>query len=146
MKKIVIAGILASAFGIASAAEVSVGGAYDYKSEQWGTRVTASAGKLGPIVPQVSVTQISNRYTRYAVGTNVDLAQVGNLKVGAGAAGVYQNSFVGDNGYGVTAGLNATYAVTKDFSVVGSIEKFYGQERIKAYDGTVASIGVAYKF
>lgn len=146
MKKIVIAAGLMTAVGIASAAEVAVSGAYDYNAEKWGTRVTATFGS-GALKPQASVTYVQNLYTRYGLGAELGLAKVGPVKLGATAAGVYQaTAFGGDNGYGVTAGLKATVDVTKQLSVVGTVERFYGQERIKAYDGTVASVGVSYKF
>lgn len=146
MKKFIIAGVLASVVGVASAVEVSVGGAYDYKAEQFGTRVAVSAGKIGPVTPNASVTYINNVYTRYAVGGDVSLVSLGPVKLGAGVSGVYQDSYTGQDGYGVTAGLKANYDVTKNISVTGGVERFYGQDRIKSSNGTVASLAVSYKF
>lgn len=147
MKKIVIAGILATAVSVASAAEVSISAAHDFKADRWGTRVTLSGDSFGSVTPQASVTHINDLYNRYAVGAEIGLTSVGPVKLGATAAGVYQATAInGSNGYGVTAGLKASYDVTKQLSVIGTVERFYGQERIKAYDGTVATVGVAYKF
>lgn len=146
MKSLVIGSILAVAAFTATAAEVSVGGAYDYTANQGGTRVAASAGQLGPIKPTASVTHINDVYTRYAVGGEAGLFKVGPVAVGATAAGVYQATAFGENGYGATIGVKATYDVTKNVAIVGGVERFFAQDRIKAYEGNVATVGVSYKF
>lgn len=146
MKKFIIAGVLATAVGAASAVEVGVGGVYDGKAEQYGTRVTVSGANFGLVTPKASATIINNLYTRYAVGADADVVAVGPVKLGVTAAGVYQNSFDGADGYGVTAGLKATYDITKNIALTGGVERFYGQERIKSYNGTVTSLTVSYKF
>jgi hypothetical protein len=146
MKKIVIASILAASVGVASAAEVSVGGVYDGKAELYGTRVTISAGSIGQVTPKVSVTNINDLYTRYAVGADLNLIEVASVKLGVTASGVYQNGYNAIDGYGVVAGLKATYDITKNISLTGGVERFYGQERIKGYNGTTTSVAVSYKF
>lgn len=146
MKSFVIATALALTVGIASAAEVSVGGVYDHNVEKSGIRVTASAGKLGAFTPIASYTHIDSVYNRYAVGGDYALTNVGLVKLSATASGVYQDTAFGQSGYGLTGGLKATYDVTKNISVVGTVERFVGQERISQYNGTVAGVAVALKF
>lgn len=146
MKKVIIAGILASTVGLASAAEVSVGAVYDGKVEHYGTRVSVSGPSFGLVTPKASATYITNFYTRYAVGGDVNLVEIASVKLGATASGVYQNSHNDVNGYGLTAGLKATYDITKNIALTGGVERFYGQDRIKAYNGTTTSLSVSYKF
>lgn len=148
MKSLVIASVLALTVGTASAADVSVGGVYDYTLNKGGVRVTASVGKLGPLTPTVSFTRVDEVYNRFALGGELGLANVGPVKIAATAAGVYQDTrLVGaDSGYGLTAGLKATYSLTKNVDVVAGVERFVGQNRISAFNGNVASVGVAYRF
>lgn len=146
MKRFVIATSLALTVGIASAAEVSVGGVFDRNVDKYGVRVTASAGKLGPITPTVSYTHIDGVYNRYAIGGDYSLTDVGPIKLSATASGVYQDTFFGERGYGITGGVKATYDITKNVSVVGTVERFAGQERISRYNGTVAGVAVSLKF
>jgi outer membrane receptor for ferrienterochelin and colicin len=146
MKKLIIGGILAATVGVASAVEVGVGAVYDGKSEQYGTRVSVSGPSFGIVTPKASATYITNSYTRFAVGADVNLVQVASVKLGATASGVYQNSHNDVDGYGVTAGLKATYDITKNIALTGGVERFYGQDRIKAYNGTTTSLSVSYKF
>lgn len=146
MKKYIIAGILATTVGVAAAAEVSVGGVYDGKAEQYGTRVSVSGPSFGVVTSKASATYITNFYTRYAVGADVNVISVMSVKLGATASGVYQNSHNDVDGYGVTAGLKATYDITKNIALTGGVERFYGQDRIKAYNGTTTSLSVSYKF
>lgn len=148
MKSLVIASALVLALGTASAADVSVGGVYDYTLNKAGVRVTASAGKLGPITPTVSYTRVDEAYNRFALGGELPITNLGPVKVAATAAGVYQDTLVPGigSGYGLTAGLKATYDVTKNVAVTAGVERFVGQDRISAFDGTVASVGVAYRF
>jgi hypothetical protein len=146
MKKIVIAGMLASVFGVASAVEVSVGGVYDSKAEKSGVRVTASAGKIGSFTPIASYTHIDGVYNRYAVGGAYSIVGIGPVNLSATASGVYQDTPAGINGYGVTAGLKAQYDVTKNIAVIGTVERFVGQDRVSDYNATVAGASVAFKF
>ena len=148
MKSLVIASVLALALGTASAADVSVGGVYDYNLNKGGVRVTASGAKLGAITPTLSYTRVEDGYNRFALGGELGLGAVGPVKVAATAAGVYQDTLVPGigAGYGLTAGLKATYDITKNVALTAGVERFVGQDRISAFDGTVASVGVAYRF
>lgn len=139
MKKIVIASILAATAFAASAVEVSA--THDYKTEKDGFRVGASVAGL-----DVTATHVDNTYNRYAVGKSFDLFKVGAANVTTQVAGVYQDTHTGQNGYGLTAGVKASVPVTKSVSAFVGAERFIGQDRVKAFNGTTAQLGLAYKF
>ena len=143
MKKIIIAALATVAFA-ASAAEVTVSAARDYQGQHAdGYRVATQVAGLG-----LSATHIDNRYNRFAVGKDVQLTKVGPVAVSAGVAGVYQatNTSVGVDGYGLTVGTKASYAVTKSVDLVAGVERFYGQDRIKQFNGNVGTVGLNVKF
>ena len=139
MKKIVMASILATVAFAASAVEVSA--VSDRNLDKNGFRVGAEVVGLN-----VSATHVDDRYNRYAVGKSFELTKVGPVALSASVAAVYQDTNVGKDGYGLTAGAKATLPVTKSLDVVAGVERFVGQERVKSFNGNVATLGVAYKF
>ena len=139
MKKIVIASILAATAFAASAVEVSA--TRDYNLNKDGFRVGADVAGLA-----VSATHVENTYNRFAVGKNFELTKVGPVALSAGAAVVYQDTHVGQNGYGVTGGVKATLPLAKSLDLVAAVERFAGQDRVKAFNGTTGTLGVSYKF
>ena len=143
MKKFLTAFALFAAIGTASAVEVGVSAVRDYNLERDGNRVSATVGKI-----TASATNISGVYNRYAVGTGFDVATLGTVKVGATVAGVYQNTAggTGADGYGLTAGLKASVPLAKNVDLTAGVERFTGQERVKAYNGTMGTVGVALRF
>ena len=139
MKKIVIASILATAALAASAVEVSA--VHDYTAGKDGFRVGAGVAGL-----DVTATHVENTYNRFAVGKTFDLTKVGAATISATVAGVYQDTNSGQNGYGVTGGLKASIPVTQKVSAFVGAERFAGQDRVKAFNGTTTQIGLSYKF
>lgn len=143
MKKIVIAALAVVSIA-ASAAEVSVSAVRDYTgTDTNGYRVATQVAGLG-----LSATHIDNKYNRFAVGKDFQLAKLGPVALSAGAAGVYQstNTVGGVDGYGLTVGGKASFAVTKSVDVVAGVERFYGQDRIKQFNGNVGTVGLNVKF
>jgi hypothetical protein len=148
MKKTLIALSMLAVTGVASAAEVSVGGVYDNNLDREGARIEVAVPefKLGVVTPTISATHINDEYVRYAVGARANLFNVGALTVGAAAGGVYQNTQNGTDGYGATAGLLGSLPVTKSIDLTAGVEQFWGQDRVKQFDGTVASVGLNVRF
>jgi len=142
MKKLLIATAVALSFA-ASAADVSVSGVRDFNgADTHGLRVGIAAAGLN-----FSVTQIEDKYNRYAVGKDFELATVGPVKFSAGAAGVFQDTRgANDSGYGLTAGVKTTVNLAKSVDFVVGAERFIGQDRVKAYNGNVVTAGLAVKF
>jgi hypothetical protein len=144
MKKIAIA-VLATLSLAASAAEVTVSGVTDYAgTDKSGVRIGTSYQGIG-----LSVTHIDDRYNRYAVGKQFEIAKLGQVAFSAGGSLVYQDTLGAidkTNGYGITIGGKATLPLTKAVDITASVERFYGQDRINRYDGNVGSVGLTVKF
>lgn len=146
MKKTLIA-IALSLVAVASmAAEVSVDAVRDYRSGSNGARVLLSAGSVYGVTPLVSATRVNNQYTRYAAGAKLDLASVGPVTLSGVATTVYQDSVAGRSGYGLTAGVGANVALTKNIDLVASVERFAGQQRVSSRNGAVVAVGLNVKF
>jgi opacity protein-like surface antigen len=146
MKKFFTMVALATGVMSVQAADVSASYVRDLNLDQDGVRVQASAGSMLGLVPTVSVTHIDGAYTRYALGTQVELAKLGPVAVSVTGAGVYQNTFGADNGYGMTVGAQAEMSLTKSVSVVAGVERFLGQSRVQPFVGNQATVGLAVKF
>lgn len=146
MKKIVIGSVLALAAAVSFAGDVTVSAVSDRNSTQEGVRIETAL----PVVPgglKASVTHVNETYNRVAVGKDFAVASIGPVNLKATVAGVYQNTLAaGQNGYGLTVGAGANYAVTKNVGLNVGIERFYGQDRIQGFDGNVATVGLTVKF
>lgn len=143
MKKIVIAALATIALA-ASAAEVTVSSVRDYTgTDTNGYRVATQVAGLG-----LSATHIDNKYNRFAVGKDIQVAKLGPVALSAGGAGVYQstNTVGGVDGYGLTVGAKASVALAKSVDLVAGVERFYGQDRVKQFNGNVGSVGLNIKF
>lgn len=142
MKKLVIAVALASASIAATATEVGVSAVRDFSgADANGHRITAGIGGVS-----LSATHINNRHNRYAVGKDFQVYKLGPVALSAGAAGVYQDTDKGRDGYGLTLGTKATVGVTKSIDAVLGVERFVGQDRVKQYNGNLVTAGVSFKF
>lgn len=140
MKKIVLATLLAVT-GVAFAGDVSVSAIRDYAVDKNGFAVGTSVAGLA-----VTASHVENTYNRLSVGKNFNVANVGPVALSAGAGVVFQDTHVGDNGYGLTVGAKATMPVTKNVSLVAGVERFSGQDRINKYNGNVGTVGLNVKF
>jgi opacity protein-like surface antigen len=146
MKKILAIAALASAAMSTQAAGLSASYVRDMNLDQNGVRLQASGGSLLGLTPTLSLTHVDGAYNRYALGTQAQLVKLGPVAVSVSGAGVYQNSFGADNGYGMTLGAQAELALAKGVSVVAGVERFLGQSRVQAFVGNQATLGLAVKF
>lgn len=142
MKKLVIAAAAVLSLS-AFAADLSVDQVRDYSVAKDGIRVGTQV-----VGVSVAATHIGDEYNRVSVGKDFELAKLGPVALSAGGAAVYQKTQVAgvDNGFGLTVGAKATYAVTKSVDAVVGTEKFYGQNRIGGFNGNTGMIGVSVKF
>lgn len=142
MKKMIIATTLAFAATMAMA-DVTVSAGRDVRGDV--NVVTAATTFKGV---GLSATHANDTYTRVGVGKNFNLTKVGPVQLSAGGAAVYQHTRIAgiDNGYGLTGNITATLPVAKNLAAFATSQRFWGQERLKAFDGTSNVIGVAYKF
>jgi hypothetical protein len=149
MKKIMFAtALVLASITAAHAVEVGVSGVRDNNLNRDGTRIEVTVPQISVfgMTPTVSATNISNQYTRYAAGVEANLFKVGPLTVGATATGVYQDTRGASNGYGVTAGLRGTLPITKSVDLTAGVERFWGQNRVDNFNGTVGTVGLNVKF
>lgn len=137
MKKIAMIALIAIA-GAASAADVTVSGIVDHRDS---FRISTEVKGV-----TLSATHVDKILNRYAVGKDITVTKVGPVSLAATGAVVYQDSVLGENGYGLTVGAKATYPITKTVSAVAGVERFTGQSRINAYNGNVVTVGLNVKF
>jgi hypothetical protein len=141
LKKLTIAALLAISTS-AFAADVTVSTVRDYQVEKTGYRIGTTVAGLG-----LSATVVEDKYNRYAVGKDFNIAKVGPVAFSAGVAGVYQDTAKSNaNGFGLTVGSKATYDINKNVTVVAGVERFIGQNRVSASNGNVGSLGLNIKF
>jgi hypothetical protein len=142
MKKIVIASALAlTCAASAFAGDVSVSTIRDYAVEKNGFAVGTTVAGLA-----VTASHVENTYNRFSVGKEFQLTKIGPVALSAGGGVVYQDTHVGENGYGLTVGAKATMPITKTVSLVAGVDRFMGQDRIKASNGNVGTVGLNIKF
>jgi hypothetical protein len=146
MKKIFALAAVAASLS-ANAMDLSVSYVRDANLDKDGVRVETNVPMtvLG-VSPTLSATHVSNSYTRYGVGAQANLAKVGPVALGITVGGVYQDTSVGANGYGLTVGAKGTMALAKSVDLVAGVDRFFGQNRVKGFDGTQASVGLRVKF
>lgn len=145
MKKIVLLSALLVSFA-ATAADVSVNYVRDMNLDRNGLSAEVSAGSFKGVTPFVNVTHVSNAYTRYGVGANYALMQVGPVNVSLNGAGVFQDTSAASNGFGLSLGATASYALSKTVNVNVGVNQFYGQNKIGAFDGAQATVGISTRF
>lgn len=143
MKKLVIGTVLAVATALSFAADVSVSAVHDVKSNVNGVRLATSV----PLGLTASATVFDRLGSRFAVGKEITVTTVGPVALSANVNGVYQNTRgPASNGYGLTVGAGATYALMKNVSAFVGVERFFGQDRVREFNGTVASVGLNARF
>jgi len=140
MKKIITA-VIISCSSAAYAGGVGLSGVYDVKAERSGVRLSAQAYGVN-----VSATHLDKLYDRYSVGKDIDLFKIAGIRVQASPGVVHQNSFKGHDGYGISGGLKSSFNLSKNISLVGGVEHFIGQSRIKSNNGTAATVGINFTF
>lgn len=141
MKKFIIATALATTAIFASAADVSVSTIHDYAIAKTGLKASTSA-----FGGSVSAAYIDGVYTRYGVSKDFALMNVGPVALGASVGGIYQNTYNGTSGMGLTAGVKASMPLSKSTTLHAGVDRFMGQDRVSSFDGNTVSAGVTLKF
>lgn len=146
MKKLLILIALGISMSV-MAADLSLTSVHDYTNNQTGLRVSAKSEGFGSykgFSPVMSYTKMTGFYDRTALGAEYDLMKIGNVNLVASGNGFYQNSVKGNDGYGVNAGLRATYSLTKNIALNATAERNFGQTRLGS--DTVTGLGMSIKF
>lgn len=146
MKKVVLSLVSAMAITSANAMDMSLSHVRDFNLDRNGVRVEASVGQVLGVTPTVGLTYVDDVYTRYALGTKVEVLKLGNLSVAAVGSGVFQDTKVGQNGFGLTVGAQASVDLAPRVSLTAGVERFIGHNRVDSFNGGVASVGLNVKF
>lgn len=150
MKKILIATTIALAATAASAVEVGVIGTRDYSGAQdrngAGITLGHKMGAMGVTAGLERFSKGTNDQDRWSLVAGYDVAKVGPLTVTPKVGAAYLNNQRGNDGYAVTAGVGASLAVAKKVSLTADVARQYGQDRVKAFDGNLVTVGVKYSF
>jgi hypothetical protein len=147
MKKLIIAIAAFTIASFASAIEIDVSKAHDFKAKADGVRVEAQVDVF-KVPVTASYTTIDKKYNRYAVGAEYGVAKIGPVALAVTGSVVYQDTYLSTSkdGYGLTAGAIATLPLVKNISLFASTEVFAGQKRINAFNGNTGTIGLTAKF
>jgi hypothetical protein len=146
MKKLILGTFLAAAMCGAMATDVGVSSVTDTNVNKSGVRVTMVGPQVLDKATQLAVTSVDDSYIRYSVGVDHSVLKHGPIDVSLTGAGVYQDTIGGVNGYALTLGTKVTYTLTKSVDLVGSVERFVGQERVSDKNGNVVAMGLVAKF
>ena len=150
MKKTLLAAVLLSLAGAASALEVGVtAGAETSGSDRNFAGVT-----VGQKFGAVGVTGGFERSTVGAVDQNrwsltgsYDVVKLGVATVAAKAGGVFiDNRGNLADGYAWQFGVGVSYPLTKQVALTGDYRYQVGQSRVSAFDGNAFYVGVKYAF
>lgn len=149
MKKLVIMAAMALAAVSVSATEVGI-----RLGHSTGEGSTTSAGvTLGQKFGDYGVEGSFDRTTigsvnmnRYGVVGSYDIAKIGDVTISPKIGFVHVDPSVGRSGQAVTAGVGASYPLTKQVSLTADYFYQRGQGRVSGYDGNYFLAGVKYSF
>ena len=151
MKKTLIASILAFAAISASAIEVGVNTGREYRDglvneSTYGLTVGQHFGKMSATVGYDRVLFPANAQNRWSLVGGYDFAKLGPVTFTGKLGGAYLDNATGTDGYALTVGVGANYALTKNWAVTADLRRQYGQDRVRSFDGTTATAGLKYTF
>ena len=150
MKKIAIATLIALAATTASAVEVGITTARDYSGAQdrngAGLTVGQKFGKVGLTAGAERFTAGTNDQDRLSLTAGYDITKIGAVIVTPKVGVAHLNNQTGADGYAMAVGVGASLPITKQVSVTADVARQYGQDRVAAFDGTRATVGLRFKF
>ena len=148
--KLALAALLL-AVGTAQAVELGVTAQRDYSQNPdkngWGFNVGEHFGKFSATGGFERYTQNSNDTNRYSLVGGYDVAKFGDLTITPKVGVAYLNPTTTRNGWQASAGVGASYAVTKTIAVIADYRYQSAiQHRVDNFNGNVVSAGVKYAF
>jgi len=149
MKKLLIATILASATGLASAADVTLSTGHNTSTNQnmVGLSTTlAKSGPLGVVVGADRSTSGVENVNRVHAALTADVAKVWGTTVTARAGGVYLDRSVNNGGLAGVVGVSAAYPLTKSVSAVADYSYQYANDRNRDLNGNIVAVGLRVAF
>ena len=148
MNKLAIIAILASVTAAASAADVGVRVGRDNGTDTNNAGVTVGQkfGDFGAEAAFDRSTVGKNNVNRWSLVGSYSVDEVAGVSVAAKAGAAFIDPTHGDNGAALLVGVGASYPVTNSVSLVADYAFRKGQERVRAYDGNIVSVGVKVSF
>jgi len=148
--KIAIASALALAAFSASALEVGVTGVRDHSGtttrDNTGITVGTKVGAVGVTAGFDRATTGTNDQDRLSLVADYSLFKIGPVAVAARTGVAHLNNQTTADGYALTVGAGATLPLTKTVAATLSVDRQYGQDRVKAFDGNRVTVGIKYRF
>jgi outer membrane autotransporter protein len=149
MKKLVIMAAMALAAVSVSATEVGI-----RLGHSTGAGSTTSAGvTLGQKFGEYGVEGSFDRTTigpanmnRYGITGSYDAWKLGDVTISPKIGVAYINPQGFRNGAAITAGVGASYPLTKQVSLTADYYYQRGQDRVRGYDGNYFLVGAKYSF
>jgi opacity protein-like surface antigen len=148
MKKITIASILAVAAISASAVEVGVTSSEQTTSNRYGYGVTVGEN-FGAFNVTAGVSRFyreSNDQTRTSLVGSREVAKLGPVAFNGRVGYAFLNNQTGSDGSALTIGAGASVPVTGKIAATLSVDRQYGQDRVKSFDGNIVTAGLKYSF
>jgi outer membrane autotransporter protein len=149
MKKLLIATILASAAGFASAADVTLSTGHNTATNQnmVGLSTTlAKSGALGVVVGADRSTSGVESVNRAHAALTADVAKVWGATVTTRVGAAFVDRSVNENGVVGVVGVSATYPLTKSVSAVADYSYQYANDRNRDLNGSIVAVGLRVAF
>ena len=148
--KLILAALL-FAVGTAQAVELGVTTNRDYSQNPdrngWGLTVGEKFGKTSVTGGFERYTQNSNDTNRYSVVGGYDVAQFGAVTITPKVGIAYLNPTTTANGWQASAGVGASYALTKNVALTADYRYQTSlQNSVENFKGNVISGGLKYSF
>jgi len=148
MKKLAIIAILATATGLASAADIGARFEHNSGNDTSGFGVTVGQ-KFGAVGVEAAVDRsavASRDVNRYSLVGSYDLTKVYGVTVAAKAGVAFVDALGQKHGGALLGGVGVSYPVTKKISLVADYAYQQGQERVSEWNGNTVSAGLKYSF
>ena len=149
MKKSLLIVALMSMIGVASAIEVGVQGGYVYGGPDRGMYGVTVGEKVGPVGVELSYarsTATANDQNRYGFTGSYDVAKVAGTTIAVKGGLAFLDNQNSANGYVATAGVGASYPITKTVSLTADYRYQAGQKRVEQFNGNTILAGVKVGF
>ena len=137
--------------GSAQAIEVGVTANRDYSQNPdkngFGVTVGEHFGKTSVTGGFERYTQNSNDTNRYSLVAGYDVAKFGDVTITPKVGVAYLNPTTTENGWQATAGVGASYALTKSVALTADYRYQTSlQSRVDNFNGNVVSAGLKFSF
>ena len=149
MKKTLLAAMLLSLAGAASALEVGVTAGTETSGSDKafaGVTVGQKFGAAGVTGGFERTTVGVNSQNRWSLTGSYDVLKLGSATVAAKVGGVFLDNSAAVDGYALQVGVGVSYPLTKTVSLTGDYRYQVGQTRVNAFDGNAFTAGVKVAF